>query len=195
VKVEELAGKYVGLYFSAHWCPPCRYFTPVLTEIYKKLLENGDLEIVFISADLDEKSFEEYHNTMPWLALPFSDENTRKKIDQAFQVDGIPSLIFLDKEGRVITTEGVEIIEEYGVEGYPFTAERLDELKAKEEALRAAQTIESLLLSDERDFVIGHGRRKVGFSLFCFCIFLGLKIWIWVFCHENGVKKACIVFG
>jgi len=161
VKVEELEGKYVGLYFSAHWCPPCRYFTPVLSEIYKKLLEKGDFEIVFISADRDEKSFEEYHHTMPWLALPFSDENTRKKLDQVFKVDGIPCLVFLDKEGRAITTEGVETIGEYGVEAYPFTAERIDELKAKEEALRAAQTVESLLLSDERDFVLGHEGTQV----------------------------------
>lgn len=161
VKVEELEGKYVGLYFSAHWCPPCRHFTPVLSEIYKKLLEKEDFEIVFISVDRDEKSFEEYHHTMPWLALPFSDKDTRKKLNQAFQVDGIPCLVVLDKEGRVITTEGVDIIGEYGVEGYPFTAERLDELRAKNEALRAAQTVESLLLSDERDFVLGHGGRKV----------------------------------
>ncbi|EYC15574.1 hypothetical protein Y032_0036g3220 [Ancylostoma ceylanicum] len=27
---EVLKDKVVGLYFSAHWCPPCRQFTPVL---------------------------------------------------------------------------------------------------------------------------------------------------------------------
>ena len=96
-----------------------------MTEIYKKLLEKGDFEIVFISADRDEMSFEEYHHTMPWLALPFSNENTRKKLNQAFQVDDISCLVFLDKEGKAITTEGVEIIEEYGSEGYPFTEREL----------------------------------------------------------------------
>lgn len=28
------AGKHLGLYFSAHWCPPCRAFTPQLAKWY-----------------------------------------------------------------------------------------------------------------------------------------------------------------
>merc|ERR1711915_49463 len=138
-----------------------RTFTPILSEIYAKLLQKGDFEIVFISADVDEKSFEKYHRIMPWLALPYSDENTRHKLDLTFQVNTIPCLVVIDKEGRLVTTQGVEIIEDHGVEAYPFTAERINQLRAEEEALRAAQTVESLLVSDERDFVIAHGRRKV----------------------------------
>ena len=55
--------------------------------------------------------------------------------------------------GQVIQVNW-EIIEEYGAEGYPFTAKRIDELRAKEEAIRAAQIVESLLLSNEREFVL-----------------------------------------
>ena len=33
---EALEGKkFVGFYFSAHWCPPCRGFTPVLKDFYE----------------------------------------------------------------------------------------------------------------------------------------------------------------
>jgi nucleoredoxin len=126
VKVKELKGKLVAMYFASQRCGGCSYFTTVLSKIYRKL---SNFEIVFISTDRDEKSFEEYHRTMPWLALPFSDENTRDKLDEAFHVYDISYLVLLNKEGGVITTEGVELIDEYGVD--PFTAERFDELRAK----------------------------------------------------------------
>merc|ERR1712100_32121 len=32
--VAKIAGKPFALYFSAHWCPPCRGFTPKLAEWY-----------------------------------------------------------------------------------------------------------------------------------------------------------------
>ena len=53
---EVLAGKKViALYFSAHWCPPCRGFTPMLGEFYDDVKANGgEMEIVFISSDKDQ---------------------------------------------------------------------------------------------------------------------------------------------
>lgn len=36
---ELLSGKkIIGLYFSAHWCPPCRQFTPVLSTVYEDMI-------------------------------------------------------------------------------------------------------------------------------------------------------------
>ncbi|GKA82453.1 probable nucleoredoxin 1 [Tanacetum coccineum] len=51
-------------------------FTPVLIDLYNELADEGDFEIVFISADKNEESFNGYFSKMPWLAVPFSDTKT-----------------------------------------------------------------------------------------------------------------------
>ena len=101
-------GKVVGLYFSAHWCPPCRGFTPVLAEKYKKWKEAGaNFEIVFISSDRDQKSFDEYYSEMPWLALDFSNRDLKTTCSSKFGVSGIPCLVFLNgNTGEIITKDG-----------------------------------------------------------------------------------------
>ena len=70
----------VCLYFSAHWCPPCRSFTPVLGTWYSKLTSGslkGKLEVVFLSSDQSEEEFDSYFKTMPWCALPYSDRDKK----------------------------------------------------------------------------------------------------------------------
>eukprot|EP01018_Ginkgo_biloba_P027560 Gb_39281 [translate_table: standard] len=164
VPVSELVGKTVALYFSAHWCPPCRGFTPELIQLYNTLRERGEaFEIVFLSSDREQQGFEEYFASMPWLALPFGDE-TKKELSRIFSVKGIPSLIVIGPDGKTVTTDGRRVVTTYGPKAYPFTAERLRELEAEEEAIRAAQTVESLLVSEERDYVIAHGGGKVPVS-------------------------------
>merc|ERR1712045_671815 len=62
-----LAGKtHVLLYFSAHWCPPCRGFTPKLAERYNEGLKDN-MEIIFVSSDQDSSQFDAYFKEMPWL--------------------------------------------------------------------------------------------------------------------------------
>src|SRR5439155_4443736 len=50
---EELASKQIyGLYFSAHWCGPCRKFTPQLVAYYNQIARDyPEFEIIFVSAD------------------------------------------------------------------------------------------------------------------------------------------------
>ena len=88
-------------------CPPCRFFTPKLAEFYKSLRRDHKAgEVVFISSDQDETAFDSYHATMPWLAVPFQDEARRQALQAAFKVKGLPTLIVLDAEGRLITDDG-----------------------------------------------------------------------------------------
>ncbi|XP_059633716.1 probable nucleoredoxin 1 [Cornus florida] len=164
VKIDSLKGKKVGLYFSASWCGPCQRFTPNLVEVYNDLYPKGNFEIVFVSADEDDESFSGYFSKMPWLAIPFSDSDTRDHLDGLFKVMGIPYFVILDENGMVLTLSGVQIIQEYGAEGYPFTPERVKEIKEQEEVARREQSLRSVLVSHSRDFVITADGKKVPVS-------------------------------
>lgn len=66
---ERLKGAdVVGIYFSAHWCPPCRKFTPKLAQVYQRLTAaEKSFEIVFVSSDQNQSQFDTYHKeSMPW---------------------------------------------------------------------------------------------------------------------------------
>lgn len=163
IKVGSLKGKKVGLYFSASWCGPCQRFTPRLVEVYNELLQKDDFEVVFISGDDSDESFNEYFAKMPWLAIPYSDSDsgTRHRMDELFSVEGIPHLVIVDESGKVLIDNGVEIIRSYGAEAYPFTSERMEEFKEQEEVARREQSLKSILVSGSRDYVLDADGKKV----------------------------------
>merc|ERR1712167_104473 len=86
--VEKTSGKPMGLYFSAHWCPPCRGFTPKLAEYYNNGLKDK-MEIIFVSSDRDQASFDEYSKEMPWLVLPYEKRDEKNILSKVFGVQGI----------------------------------------------------------------------------------------------------------
>mmetsp|Transcript_18599 Transcript_18599/g.38698 ORF Transcript_18599/g.38698 Transcript_18599/m.38698 type:complete len:390 (+) Transcript_18599:1-1170(+) len=94
----------VALYFSAHWCPPCRQFTPMLAAALAQ--PTPQLKVVFVSSDRDEASFGQYYNEMPWLALPFGSYH-KEILSGGFKIRGIPSLIILNgATGQPISMDG-----------------------------------------------------------------------------------------
>ena len=157
--MTDLVGKTVLLYFSAHWCPPCRSFTPKLVEVYKKIKAKDEaFEVVFISSDRDQASFEEYYSGMPWLALSFGDDR-KPLLSRKFKVEGIPMLIAIEPSGRTLTKETRNLIMAHGADAYPFTEERLKEIEAEYEEM-AKGWPEKLKhkLHEEHELVLSHRR-------------------------------------
>lgn len=123
--------KVIGLYFSAHWCGPCRQFTPYLKQVYNEWKkQNYQVEIVFISGDRDYNEFKSYFNNDhgSWLAIPFESQK-RQTINQHFQVRGIPSLIFLDCYGNVIERDGRRILQQQGANSFHVLSQNIPEPK------------------------------------------------------------------
>lgn len=105
--VEALSGKVIAVYFSAHWCPPCRAFTPKLASVYQQAKAAGKkFEVVFCSADHSEEEFLGYFDTMPWLAIKYDDDE-REAFMGKFSVQGIPKLCILAPSGQIIVDNAV----------------------------------------------------------------------------------------
>ena len=109
------------LYFSAHWCPPCRRFTPLLADAYSAHKDHlagggdaeddvGEIEVIFVSLDSVKSEYDQYRGTMPWLSVPFANLHKlriKDTLSGKYSVRGIPALIVLDGEsGEVVTMNG-----------------------------------------------------------------------------------------
>jgi thiol-disulfide isomerase/thioredoxin len=127
---EAVGGKeYILLYVSAHWCGPCRQYTPKLISWYQQQVgirtSNGNgngsgtgtggepkndspIEIVFLSADHDRNSFQSYYSTMPWMAIDY-DDPTREQFMSTLRVRGIPQLAVMDgRTGKIVDDNAVQ---------------------------------------------------------------------------------------
>lgn len=103
---DALGGKeFILLYASAHWCGPCRQFTPSLAKWYQTVASHA--EVVFLSCDHDESGFKSYYSSMPWLAVDFEDP-TRERLLSYIRVTGIPRLVVVDgRTGRTVVDNAV----------------------------------------------------------------------------------------
>ena len=119
VSSDLLKKKYIGLYFSASWCGPCRKFTPRLIEFRNKFQDG--FEVILIGADGSAKAQANYMKkySMPWLAM----KNQSPEAKQASKVSGvefIPYLVVINSSGKIISKNGKAEISTKGFEAMEY---------------------------------------------------------------------------
>jgi nucleoredoxin len=104
--------RVIGLYFTASWCGPCRSFTPELIAFYKRLKATAldDFEIVLVSSDRTQATFNAYYASMPWLALAFDDMEVGANLSDKFRVSGIPALVLVNSDGVLGSIRGRDLV-------------------------------------------------------------------------------------
>ena len=124
---EELAPKQIyGLYFSAHWCPPCRKFTPQLVAYYNQIAhDHPEFEIIFVSADKsaedwNDSSFENRMQLVLRVRQTFAHQRSRASMffigdDAATRIDlSRADIAFIENRGeqcaRENLTKGNEVV-------------------------------------------------------------------------------------
>lgn len=107
---EPLAKKkLIALYFSAHWCGPCRQFTPQLVEFYNRVApQHPEFEIVFVSNDRSPVAMETYMREMrmPWPAIDFA-KLPGKEALKKYAGESIPCLVLLNNNGTIVSDSNV----------------------------------------------------------------------------------------
>ncbi|CAL9188682.1 unnamed protein product [Musa hybrid cultivar] len=164
VAISSLDGKKFGLFLSDNCYE--RIVTDDLIKVYNQLSSEGrDFEIVFVSCDSCEETFNRYFSDMPWLAVPFADSDTRERLHDhfgSFEEYYPAQLVIYDAAiGMVVNEEGLRAVAKYGVNGYPFTVKRFYELEA---AAKKERSLRSLLVSQSRDYLISNDGSKVAVS-------------------------------
>ncbi len=99
VSVKSLRGKVVLLDFWASWCGPCRQELPHIEKLHTEYKEKG---LVVLGVNDEDAQ----------VALDFVKENrysfptlvdAQREVSKLFQVTAIPTVIVIDKEGKIST--------------------------------------------------------------------------------------------
>lgn len=96
--------KFVAVYFSAHWCPPCRRFTPELVKFVAANAKDNNLAVVFISSDGEDDAMRKYMKEagMTWGAVRGKAVAAEIAAIEA-GVNGIPHLRVYDASGKIFS--------------------------------------------------------------------------------------------
>ena len=102
-KAKKLSGikanKKVVLFWSST-CPHCLSELPIILENYSLLKAKG-IEVVAISLDSDQKSYEEKTNSLPWIN-DSELKGWKSKAAEVYNIHGTPTYYILDKNNKII---------------------------------------------------------------------------------------------
>jgi thiol-disulfide isomerase/thioredoxin len=109
VDIQKMKGKVILIDFWATWCSTCLEYMPTIKNVYDKYHEKG-LEVISISLNKNAEkeqvlAVEKKLNTS-WPLGIIGDEKLRTDIWKKFAFIGVPQLILLDKDGKLIENNG-----------------------------------------------------------------------------------------
>lgn len=111
---EDLPADAVRVfYFAAHWCPPCRAFSPGLCSavaaVRKRRTKYANTQLILVSSDRSEPSYNrtvQSVSSVEALSVPWSAAEARASLPSALGVGGIPALVITDATGKILTANG-----------------------------------------------------------------------------------------
>ena len=169
-QLSKLKGKTVVLDFWASWCPDCRKDAPEVVRMYKEYAPQG-VEFVGVSMDTDVAAWKK---ACEQFGIDYTQVSELKKfketdISKAYGVQWIPSMVVIDKEGKValstvLTYKVDKYLKELRPTGYQPTRESIT-LDGDHGKLQAIVQKPQLAQGEKCPMVVfchGFGGRKEG---------------------------------
>ena len=103
-RLEDQRGKVVVMDFWATWCGPCVATMPEMKKIYEKYKSREDFVMVGVSLDTEKEKLVKFceENEISWPQIFEVDRGWDNRVGRAFEVNAIPSVWVIDKEGNVV---------------------------------------------------------------------------------------------
>jgi cytochrome c biogenesis protein CcmG/thiol:disulfide interchange protein DsbE len=98
VSLASLKGKAVILDFWATWCGPCRAEAPLLDRLSQRF-QNDGLVVLGVNTN-DEDGLAAIYGKKTNLSYPLV-YDTQSKVARTYGVDSFPTLVVVDREGKV----------------------------------------------------------------------------------------------
>ena len=112
IDLGKLRGKVVLVDFWATWCGPCMAEMPHLLSTFQKLHGKG-FEIIGISLDEDEAALKRVLKSKK-IAWPqfFDGRGWENEVARRFNIDGLPTMWLINKDGMLVDTDVSGHVEE-----------------------------------------------------------------------------------
>jgi thiol-disulfide isomerase/thioredoxin len=113
VKLSELKGKVVFLYFFQDWCPGCQKMGfPTLHKLSTKLKSNDDIKFFAIQTVFEGSWFntqdklrenqKEHNISVPFAHDDGGEDSSRSILMSKYRTGGTPWTVIINKEGKVV---------------------------------------------------------------------------------------------
>ena len=99
LSLTDLRDKGVVMNFFASWCAPCRAEARELEAMYQKYRSQG---IVFLGVDIETDTWEDAREFLKEFAITYlAIRDEKGEIARKYQMFGLPTTYFIDKDGIV----------------------------------------------------------------------------------------------
>ena len=91
--ILESSTPLLAIYFGAQWCPPCRAFSPKLSQFAKD--NASQISVILCSADHSHVQAQQFARGKSFLVIPWT-STARSELQSYFKITSFPTLIVLD---------------------------------------------------------------------------------------------------